>query len=169
MPQSSSSVRFPHSRQKRTRSLTSAIAAARASASSFGTRSRWNASRCAVRCPTPGSRVSCATRFSTAGLNTAQLCLDGSEVSPDAGHETACTALVVAVRLAERGLEQPLLVAQVDDVAGERDDEAAGERDPVAGGEPEARGDDQVPGVGRVTDEAVGAGGDDGLPRHDLD
>src|SRR4051812_50065894 len=33
-----------------------------------------NASRCAVRCPIPGRRVSWATRFSTEGLNTAPLC-----------------------------------------------------------------------------------------------
>ena len=82
IPHSSSSVRFPHSRQKRTRSFTSTIAAASASASSFGTRRMWKASRCAVREPTPGRRVSCATRFSTAGLNTAPLCLEGSEVLP---------------------------------------------------------------------------------------
>ena len=30
---------------------------------------RWNASRCAVRLPIPGRRVSCATRFSTEGLS----------------------------------------------------------------------------------------------------
>ena len=30
----------------------------------------WNARRCAVRVPIPGSRVSCATRLSTAGLST---------------------------------------------------------------------------------------------------
>ena len=35
------------------------------------TESRWNVSRCAVRVPIPGSRVSCATRLSTAGLSTA--------------------------------------------------------------------------------------------------
>src|SRR5919204_2136053 len=79
--QVSSSVRFPHSRQKRTRSLTSAIAAASAPASSFGTRRRWNASRCAVRCPTPGRRVSCATRLSTEGLNTSPLCPPGLRAS----------------------------------------------------------------------------------------
>src|SRR5436190_12134294 len=73
MSQVSSSVKFPHSLQKRTRSLTSAIAAASAPASSFDTCSRWNASRCAVRCPTPGRRVSCATRFSTAGDSTAPI------------------------------------------------------------------------------------------------
>src|SRR5918992_455010 len=70
IPQTSSSVRLPHSRQKRTRSFTSAIAPASAPASSFGARRRWNASRCAVRVPIPGSRVSWATRFSTAGENT---------------------------------------------------------------------------------------------------
>ena len=32
--------------------------------------SMWNASRCAVRRPIPGSLVSCVTRFSTAGLST---------------------------------------------------------------------------------------------------
>src|SRR4051812_32478513 len=74
MPQSSSSVRLPHSRQNLTRSLTSASAAASARASSFGRCRMWNASRCAVRWPTPGSRVSCATRFSTEGLNTVSLC-----------------------------------------------------------------------------------------------
>jgi hypothetical protein len=42
---------------------------ARASASSFGVRRMWNASRCAVRWPTPGSRVSWATRFCTEGDN----------------------------------------------------------------------------------------------------
>ena len=34
------------------------------------TESRWNVSRWAVRVPIPGSRVSCATRLSTAGLST---------------------------------------------------------------------------------------------------
>src|SRR3954470_23013191 len=62
-----SSVRLKHSVQKPTRSLTTRIASASASASSGGTRSRWNASRCAVRCPTPGSRASCVTSASTAG------------------------------------------------------------------------------------------------------
>ena len=33
----------------------------------------WNASRCAVREPIPGRRVSCATRFSTEGLNTSAI------------------------------------------------------------------------------------------------
>src|SRR6266508_456031 len=66
----SSSVRLPHSLQKRTRSLTSSIAEASASASSFGRWSRWNASRWAVRVPTPGRRESSATRFSTAGVST---------------------------------------------------------------------------------------------------
>src|SRR5205814_3575931 len=75
--QVSSSVRFPHSRQKRTRSFTSAIAAASAPASSLETRRRWKASRCAVRWPTPGRRVSCATRLSTDGLNMGPLCLGG--------------------------------------------------------------------------------------------
>jgi hypothetical protein len=70
MPHNSSSVRFPHSRQKRTRSFTSTIADARASASSFSVERRWKASRWAVREPIPGSRVSCATRLSTDGLST---------------------------------------------------------------------------------------------------
>ena len=48
-PQSSSSVRLPHSRQKRTRSFTSLSAARARSASSFGRWRMWNASRCAVR------------------------------------------------------------------------------------------------------------------------
>src|SRR5918911_1523311 len=74
MAQVSSSVRFPHSRQKRTRRLTSSIALASASASSWGRWRRWNARRCAVRVPTPGRRVSCATRLSTAGPNTVLLC-----------------------------------------------------------------------------------------------
>ena len=69
---SSSSVRFPHSRQKRTRDFTSSIACASSSASSARAESRWNASRCAVRRPMPGSFVSCVTRFSTAGLSTAR-------------------------------------------------------------------------------------------------
>src|SRR6185503_15810197 len=73
--QSSSSVRLPHSLQKRTRSFTSSTAAASASASSLGALSRWNASLCAVRVPTPGRRVSCATRLSTVGETTGQFCL----------------------------------------------------------------------------------------------
>jgi hypothetical protein len=77
--QSSSSVRFPHSRQKRTRSLTSSIERASAEASSFGTWRRWKASRWAVRVPTPGRRLSWATKLSTDGPNTASLCLAGSE------------------------------------------------------------------------------------------
>src|SRR4051812_28252391 len=81
MAQTSSSVRFPHSLQKRTRSFTSSIAADSASASSRGRCSRWNASRCAVRVPTPGSRESCATRLSTAGEITRPLCL-GRRLEP---------------------------------------------------------------------------------------
>jgi len=46
-------------------------AAASAPASSAGAERRWKARRCAVRVPIPGRRVSCATRFSSAGLNTA--------------------------------------------------------------------------------------------------
>src|SRR3954471_16172174 len=87
MTQRSSSVRLPHSVQKRTRSFTSSIAAASASASSFGRESRWNARRCAVRCPTPGSRVSCATRLSTAGETTAELCLPMRLTRPAAPSE----------------------------------------------------------------------------------
>ena len=68
--QSSSSVRFPHSRQKRTRLFTSSIARASSSASSGRAERRWKVSRCAVRRPIPGSFVSCVTRFSTAGLST---------------------------------------------------------------------------------------------------
>ena len=68
--QSSSSVRLPHSLQKRTRSFTSRIASASAFASVFDTWRMWKASRCAVRLPMPGSRVSCATRLSTEGLST---------------------------------------------------------------------------------------------------
>src|SRR5215213_8891014 len=74
MEQTSSSVRFPHSRQKRTRSLTSLTAAASASASSRGRCRMWKASRCAVRVPTPGSFVSWATRFSTEGDSMRGLC-----------------------------------------------------------------------------------------------
>src|SRR5438552_236423 len=95
--QVSSSVRFPHSRQKRTRSFTSAIAAASAPASSLDTRRRWKASRCAVRWPTPGRRVSCATRLSTEGLNMGPLCL-GGPARPASGRRL--------VETAEAGLEQ---------------------------------------------------------------
>jgi hypothetical protein len=38
-----------------------------------------------VRVPTPGSRVSCATRFSIAGLNTRPLCLSGSDQTSSEG------------------------------------------------------------------------------------
>ncbi len=85
--QISSSVQFPHSSQKRTRSFASWRAPASASASSVGVRRRWKASRCAVRAPTPGSRVSCATRFSIAGLSTRPLCLSGSDPT---GGKTVC-------------------------------------------------------------------------------
>src|SRR5262249_25085636 len=80
--QSSSSVRLPHSAQKRTRSFTSSIAPASASASSFGRERRWNASRCAVRWPTPGSFVSCATRLSTDGDSTVTFCPQPSAGAP---------------------------------------------------------------------------------------
>jgi hypothetical protein len=81
IPQSSSSVRFPHSRQKRTRSFTSTSAEASASASSFGFWRMWKASRCAVREPIPGRRVSWATRFSTDGLNTRGHCAVNARLS----------------------------------------------------------------------------------------
>src|SRR3954453_12522602 len=77
--QTSSSVRLPHSLQKRTRAFTSSIAVASARASSFGRCKRWNARRCAVRVPTPGRRDSCATRFSTAGLSIVLLCREPSD------------------------------------------------------------------------------------------
>src|SRR6185437_5626810 len=75
----------------RTRSFTSSIAADSASASSFGRCSRWNASRCAVRVPTPGRRESCATRFSTAGLSTSLLCRHAPDCRgwPASGREAA--------------------------------------------------------------------------------
>ena len=50
--------------------LVAQIAAASASASSRFVDRMWKASRCAVRDPIPGKRVSCATRFSTDGLST---------------------------------------------------------------------------------------------------
>src|SRR5207244_7286540 len=80
----SSSVRLPHSLQKRTRSLTSLIAVDKASASSVGRWRRWNASLWAVRDPTPGRRESWATRFSTAGLSTVLLCRHASDCRGDA-------------------------------------------------------------------------------------
>jgi len=49
------------------RSLTSRIASASASASSSEARSRWNASRCAVRPPMPGSLPSSVTSRWTGG------------------------------------------------------------------------------------------------------
>src|SRR3954452_2163049 len=107
--QTSSSVRFPHSLQKRTRSFTSSIAAASASASSFGRCRMWNASRCAVRVPTPGSRVSCATRLSTAGLSIAPLCL-----SPPA---VRIAAAVDARSLKGLDLFSGLSSKQLDEVA----------------------------------------------------
>src|SRR5262245_10915860 len=97
--QTSSSVRFPHSRQKRTRSFTSRIASASASASVFDTWSRWNVSRCAVRVPIPGRRVSWATRFSTAGDSIAAIVPSapgghGARANPGAWHRalTRCQA-----------------------------------------------------------------------------
>ena len=47
---------------------------ASASASSLGARRRWNASRCAVRVPTPGRRVSWARGCRRRGSYTGQLC-----------------------------------------------------------------------------------------------
>ena len=67
--QSSSSVRLPQSRQKRTRSFTSVIALRARGPRRSRRERRWNVSRCAVRVPIPGSRVSWATRLSTAGLS----------------------------------------------------------------------------------------------------
>src|SRR5213083_819025 len=115
MVQSSSSVRFPHSRQKPMRSLTSRIASARAKASSFGTRRMWNARRCAVRVPTPGRRDSCAIRLSTSGLNMPAYCLQARQAqSLEVAHRTA------ELRLHEvlGGLER-LIHAREDEI-GER-------------------------------------------------
>src|SRR4051812_26937438 len=68
---------------------------ASASASSFDARSRWNASRCAVRWPTPGRRVSCATRLSTAGENTA----DSVGYAPNPTKEDPQMAVVSMMRV----------------------------------------------------------------------
>ena len=62
MRQIGPSARLKHSSQRPTFSFTSRIASASAAASSSGARSRWKASRCAVRWPIPGSRESSATR-----------------------------------------------------------------------------------------------------------
>ena len=62
MRQSGPSARLKHSSQRPTFSFTSRIASPSAKASSSGARSRWKASRCAVRWPIPGRRESSATR-----------------------------------------------------------------------------------------------------------
>ena len=69
--QSFSSVRFPHSRQNRTRALTSSIAL-RQLEGVLGPRGE-EVERKSLRAatPDPGELVSWATRFSTAGLSTA--------------------------------------------------------------------------------------------------
>src|SRR5919202_5714208 len=58
----------------------------------------WYARRCAVRVPTPGRRVSCATRFPTAGPNTPPLCLCGVDVPSASELATAADAAAARER-----------------------------------------------------------------------
>src|SRR4051794_4988845 len=71
MRQRGPTARLKQTSQWPTVSLTSRIASANGSASSVGRRRMWNASRCAVRWPTPGMRESSAIRRLTGGANTA--------------------------------------------------------------------------------------------------
>src|SRR4051812_16954140 len=129
MVQSSSSVRFPHSRQKPMRSFTSRIASASANASSFGTRRMWKARRWAVRVPTPGRRESCAIRLSTSGENTAPLCLEARQAqSLEAAHgapelrlHQVLGVLQRLVHACEDQIREPFGVLRVDDVGRDRD------------------------------------------------
>src|SRR3954452_10455838 len=73
MRQRGSSARLKQISHGRIFSLTSRMASASAVASSGSTRSRWNASRCAVRWPMPGSLPSSVTRRWTGGANKCQL------------------------------------------------------------------------------------------------
>src|SRR4029453_9161027 len=133
--ESSPPVRLPPSRQKPMRSLTSRIASASANASSSGTRRMWNASRCAVRVPTPGRRESCAIRLSTSGLNMPAYCLQARQAqSLEAAHGAAELRLHEVLGVLERLVHpcedkvgQALRVIGVDDLGRNRDlDDFAG-------------------------------------------
>ena len=63
------SARLKHTSHRPMRSFTSRIAAARPKASCSGTRSTWNARRCAVRWPMPGSFASSVISLLTGGEN----------------------------------------------------------------------------------------------------
>src|SRR6187200_1225582 len=129
MVQSSSSVRFPHSRQNPMRSFTSRMASASAKASSFGTRRMWKARRCAVRVPTPGRRESCAIRLSTRGENTAPLCLEPRQAqSLEAAHGAAQLGLHEVLGVLERLVHarehqvgETFGILRIDDLRGDRD------------------------------------------------
>src|SRR5687767_8599558 len=103
-----STARLKQTSHRPTVSLTSRIASASGSASSGGTRSRWNASRWAVRCPMPGSRESSVTRRFTGGASTGSRLELHQEVQ--ALHPPKAEPLIERMRICgvERELPQAL-------------------------------------------------------------
>src|SRR3954466_7520833 len=145
--QRSSSARLKQTWQSPIRSLTSRMASARAVASSVSARRMWNASRCAVRCPIPGSLPSSVIRRWTGGAYKPGSEPQAERAQVHAAREPAELRLLEllggAQALVDRGehhvLEQ-LGVVGIDRVRGDRDrldHEVAGHLDlphPAAGG-----------------------------------
>src|SRR4051795_8240024 len=141
------SARLKQTSHSPTRSLTSRIASARASASRESERRMWKASRCAVRCPIPGSLPSSVIRRWTGGAYKPGSEPQAERAQVHAARQPAELRLLEllggAQTLVDRGehhvLEQ-LGVVGIDRVRGDRDrldHEVAGHLDlhhPAAGG-----------------------------------
>src|SRR5918993_2836376 len=92
-----------------TRSLTSRIAWHSFSASSRGVRSTWNARRCALLPPMPGSRLNCSiSSCSDAGRAIRRLHSRQLEAAEQAAHLVLHCRVHLAVRVVERGDDQVL-------------------------------------------------------------
>src|SRR3954452_12990921 len=108
-------------------SLTSRIASASALASSGSARRMWNASRCAVRAPTPGSLPSSVTSRWIGGANKLEARqAEAAEVQPagQAAHLARGELLRRAQALVDRGehhVLQELRVVGIDRGGGDRD------------------------------------------------
>src|SRR5439155_8855144 len=86
----SSSARFPQVPHAITCERTRRIACASRSAASAGSLSRWNASRCAVLDPIPGSLASSVTRSSMADTSRYNGNWNGKGIPPESFRTSAC-------------------------------------------------------------------------------
>src|SRR2546427_3149966 len=86
----SSSARFPQAPHAVTCERTRRIACASRSAASAGSLSRWNASRCAVLDPIPGSLASSVTRSSMADTSRYNGSWNGKGIPPESFRTSAC-------------------------------------------------------------------------------